>query len=433
MNVVGIIAEYNPFHKGHQYHIHAAKAAAKADYTIAIISGSFVQRGCCAVADKYSRTRAALLCGADLVLELPVLFATSSAELFARGGVSALDKLGIVTHLAFGSESDDTGSIQALASVLACEPATYQNCLKKHLAQGLSFPAAREQALTELYPELCQSIPLNQPNVILGIEYCKALRQLHSRIRPLAVRRRGSAYHQTEPDVLFSSATSIRQQLHGFDHSDIQNPNYSLKALQQLRTQLPERVFPVLEESLQYSFPIFDEDLSALVRFALFNVSDRNYTPYLDVSEELSNRIRRNLFCYESFHQFAALLKTKDLTYSRICRCLLHILLGITKKHVICAEESDYVPYFRILGMKSSAAPLLKAISNHSDIPVITSPAAYLKPDSKDCHSSKTRLSASARTLLELDCHATHIWNGIAGEKFGHATECEYSRKFMKL
>lgn len=391
-----------------------ARQITNADYVVAIISGPFVQRGSCAIADKYSRAKSALLCGADLVLELPVLYATSSAEFFAKGAVMTLDKLGIVSHLAFGSETDDLQSMKQLAQILSEEPEIYRKTLTAGLSSGLAFPKAREQALKNCCPDLCTSFSIEKPNTILGIEYCKALYQCNSRINPVLIQRIGGEYHQITQDVLFSSASSIRNQL-----------SHNISSFTDLRSQLPDASYQILKEHCEQSFPVFDEDLSALVRFALLTVQNHDYTPYLDVSTDLSNRIRKQLFAYESFHQFAALLKTKELTYSRICRCLLHILLGITDEHMMLAKSVDYVPYFRILGMKASASRLLGEIKKYSDIPIITNPADF--PD------SAPKLSTASQKLLELDCSAAHIWNGIAGEKFGHATECEYTRRFFKI
>ncbi len=461
MNIVGIIAEYNPFHLGHKYHIDTAKRLADADYAVAIISGSFVQRGCCAIADKYTRARSALLGGADLVLELPVLFATSSAETFARGAVYTLNKLGVISYLAFGSESEDIHSIERLAEILATEPESYRQALRTALSQGLPFPQARELALKKTQPTIHGSLPLNQPNTILGIEYCKALYQCKSSIEPLLIKRQGGAYHQTEQDILFSSASSIRTQLEASElnirHS-FHQPASDSRAfpwsnpdmLQQIKSQLPEESFRSLKEGLCYSFPVFDEDMSAMMRFALLNVPNYDYTPYLDINEDLSNRIKKQLFAYESFHQFAALLKTKELTYSRICRCLIHILLGITDEYLNKAKATDYVPYFRVLAMKASAAKLLGHIKKSSSIPIITNPADYLNlstdkvlrqtPSGSPSKSydipeevSTPKLTHEALALLELDCRATHIWNSIAGEKFNHKTECEYTRRFLKI
>lgn len=410
MKIIGIIAEYNPFHKGHQFHIEQTRMQTDADYVIAIISGPFVQRGGPAIADKYTRARAALLGGVDLVLELPVLYATASAEFFATGAVRTFHQLGIIHALSFGCETNTLAPLQMLAQLLLKEPPEYKEALKKELSNGLSFPKARENALLALCPNLSNEIDLQQPNTILGIEYCKALLQCNRVIQPIAIKRQGGGYHQLEQDGKYSSASSLRKQL--------ANTN----SISSIASQIPENSRLALEHSVQYSFPIFDEDFSAIVRYALLQVPNLDYTPYLDVTPELSNRIRKHLFAYSSFHSFVSLLKTKELTYSRICRCLIHILLNITKVDFELAKSIDYVPYIRVLGIKSDSTKLLKAIQQNTNIPILTNPKKGMQ-----------QLSSPARRMLEIDCMATHIWNGIAGEKFQHATACEYSRKFLKL
>lgn len=419
MNITGIIAEYNPFHMGHQYHIQAAKEQTRADSVVVIMSGPFVQRGCCAVADKYTRAKAALECGADLVLELPVVFATSSAEFFATGAVNILDHLGIITHLAFGSESTDIASMMQMAQILLDEPEQYRNALKESLSQGLSFPKARQNALTRCFPQLSGQLLLDQPNSILGIEYCKALLNRNSSIRPVVIKRLGGDYHDARQHELYSSATSIRSQL--LEHSG--------QLCHIPKSQLPQPSFQALTDVYQHSFPIFDEDLSAMMRYALMQVSNRDYTVFLDVNEELSNRMGNLLFAYESFHQFATLLKTKELTYSRICRCLIHILLGIRTSHMTMAKQTDFAPYARVLAAKKEASTLLGEITRRSTIPVITNPADFVKEDSPVSRI----ISHEARTLFELDCYGSHIYNCIAGEKFHHATDNEFTRRFLKI
>ncbi len=376
---------------------------------IVIMSGSFVQRGAPAIADKYSRAKSALLCGADLVLELPALYAASSAELFAAGAVRTLEQLGI-TYLSFGCETDDLQTIEQTAQILAQEPEEYKEYLRQQLAKGLPFPKAREYALKFLYPNSAASLNFHQPNTILALEYCKALYQCQSRMIPVPVKRLGGAYHQLEQDITFSSASSIRRQL--ADHG----------SLEIIKDQLPKPSWLALKKAIQMDFPIFDEDSSAFIRFALLQVPGQDYTPYLDISQELSNRIAKHLFDYQSFHSFVSLLKTKERTYTQICRALIHILLGMMDADLEAAKAINYVPYFHVLGVKSESTGLLGHICRNSKIPLITNPVNAFQ-----------QLSAPAKRLLELDCYSTHIWNSIAGEKFAHATECEYTRKFLKV
>ncbi len=177
-----------------------------------------------------------------------------------------------------------------------------------------------------------------------------------------------------------------------------------------------------LKNCYNYSFPVFDHDISSMLVFALMQVPKGDYTPYLDVSPDISGRIRRHLYAYENFHQFATLLKTKELTYSRICRCLIHILLDIKKSDLTAAKRISYVPYFRVSGIRKESTILLKEIKKHSDIPIITNPAHL--PDT---------LSEEGRRMMELDVKAAHIYNAIAGQKFGHAVACEYTQHFLKV
>ena len=212
LKTTGIIVEYNPLHPGHIYHMEQTRKQTGADYLIAVMSGSFVQRGAPALLDKYTRTRMALLAGADVVIELPVCFATGSAGDFAAGAVSLLDKLGCVDGLCFGSESGDISLFEKTATLLQCESAAFSNALKNALKSGLSFPAARQQALL-LCLDMAKDMPstacpdnnstaeqtvalLSSPNNLLGLEYTLALLRRNSSIRPFTIR---SAVQQTFP------------------------------------------------------------------------------------------------------------------------------------------------------------------------------------------------------------------------------------------
>lgn len=209
MNITAIISEYNPLHKGHLYHIETARKETNADFMIAIMSGNFVQRGTPAIVDKYIRAEAALKSGIDLVLELPVMYATASAEYFALGGVSLADTLGCVTHLSFGSECGNAEKMMETATLLLDEPEEMKAPLKEALKEGLSFPAARAKAVKTIRPELADI--LEEPNNILGIEYCKAILKRKSRIQPHTICRRGQGYHSETTDESFASATGIRK------------------------------------------------------------------------------------------------------------------------------------------------------------------------------------------------------------------------------
>lgn len=219
MKTAGIIAEYNPFHTGHEYQINYIKEKLRTDYVVIAMSGDFVQRGTPALFSKYVRAEMALRSGADLVLELPVSISSASAELFARGGVQLLDGLGVTDILCFGSECGDTDALMELAKILAEEPEAFQDALRRNLKDGMTFPKARSMALSAVFPEAekYQQL-LSSPNNILGIEYCKAILRENSSISPVSIKREGNDYHEnTLFENHFPSASAIRNAILDFN------------------------------------------------------------------------------------------------------------------------------------------------------------------------------------------------------------------------
>ena len=219
MKTAGIIAEYNPFHTGHEYQINYIKEKLRTDYVVIAMSGDFVQRGTPALFSKYVRAEMALRSGADLVLELPVSISSASAELFARGGVQLLDGLGVTDILCFGSECGDTDALMELAKILAEEPEAFQDALRRNLKNGMTFPKARSMALSAVFPESekYQQL-LSSPNNILGIEYCKAILRENSSISPVSIKREGNDYHEnTLSENHFPSASAIRNAILDFN------------------------------------------------------------------------------------------------------------------------------------------------------------------------------------------------------------------------
>lgn len=357
----GIVAEYNPFHNGHLFQLTDAREKTGADYTIVVMSGNFTQRGTPALINKYDRARMALQCGADLVLELPILYAASSAEFFATGAVSMLDKLGVTDYLCFGSECGDLTILQHIADILAKEPPEYTSHLKSSLRQGMSYPIARTDALIHTDPSLndCDDI-LKSANNILAIEYLKALKRRKSSILPVTTLRNTSGYHDRMMNQYFSSALALRQAV--YDNCD---PGI-------FASQMPPQAYEILADALQNQSVLQLNDLSSQLHYKLLSLTDTGYSQYLDVSEDLSDRIRKHLYHFKDYRSFCDLLKTKELTYTRISRCLLHILLDITKEDMILAKEHDYICYARVLGFQRDAAPLLSEIKKRSSIPMIT-------------------------------------------------------------
>lgn len=395
MTVNGIIAEYNPFHNGHFYQLSHSKQMTQADYTIVAISGNFMQRGEPALVNKYVRAEMALQCGADLVLELPSVYSVASAEYFARGGVSLLHKLGVVTYLCFGSECGDLDILTTIASILKEEPAQYSAALKQGLKRGLSFPAARNQALLQYRPDLQDSITvLATPNNILGIEYIKALLRTESPVIPRTIRRFGSDYHDQRFGDSYCSALALRQAiLNG------QTPEKLVK-------QMPAENISLFTEALLESAPMESNDFSAVLHYKLLSEAEKGFSRYLDVNQELSDRIRNNLYRFKNFRSFCEILKTKDMTYTRISRCLMHILLNITKEEIqLCMTMGD-IPYARVLGLRKEAQPLLSKIKEKSSIPLVTKLA-----------DAEKILFPGAMDLLKREIERSNIYESTAALK----------------
>lgn len=405
MKVNGIIAEYNPFHNGHKYHLEESARLTGADYSIVVLSGNFIQRGDPALVDKHTRAEMALKNGADLVLELPTVYSASSAEYFATGAVSLLDKLGVVTHLCFGSECGDTAILQQIASILREEPEDYVKELKTGLKQGLSYPSARNTALIHYFPALAGNTKiLSSPNNILAIAYIKAILNLDSKMVPVAVTRLGSDYHDPSLYSQYCSALAIRQAL-----SDG-------RGLSSVARYMPDSAGELLSQRLVLGRGIFSNDFSSALYYKLLSEKETGFDKYLDVSADLSNRICNRLAEYKNFDDFCDLLKTKELTYTRISRCLLHILLNLTKEDMAVCSELEHTPYARILGFRRDAEPLLAAIKEQTSIPLVTKLA-----------DAEKLLSTDTYLMLKQDLQISQLYYGVAAGLAGQQPLNEYS------
>lgn len=392
MKIAGVIAEYNPFHKGHQFHLDRGREITHADYVIVVMSGNYVQRGTPAMFDKYTRAEAALRSGADLVLELPVSVATGSAEYFASGAVNMLADTGIVTDLCFGSECGSLMDLQELADILAEEPEEYQILLRKYLKEGMSFPAARAHAMKEYAPDRASDL-LDAPNNLLGLEYLKALKRLHSTILPHTIQREGNAYHDiTVTDGRAASASGIRDTL--------------MKSqgvfTDRILLQLP---FPELYKDYEGLSPVSENSFSLLLLQKLRAIQDQPLEQYFGVSAELSNRIWNRLDEFSSFSGFTDLLKTRELTRTSVSRALLHVLLDV--------REYKPASVFRVLGFRKSSAILLKELSAHGNLPVITS------------------LSQAGIPPKEL--YADYLYESVRSLLHGRSFQNEYRRKMLVI
>ena len=332
MQTVGIIAEYNPFHKGHAYQIEEAKKAANADFAVVAMSGNFVQRGAPAIIDKYTRTKMALEGGADLVLELPVPFATAAAPIFAEAGVSLLTRLGCVDALCFGSESGNIDSLITAAHTLQEEPPEYKVLLQRFLKEGNSYPKSVQLAMNSMGNLLTAS-----PNDTLGVEYIKALLASGSTMKPFAVKREGNDYHDTKLSLGFASASAIRSQIECESASSIS----SLSAF------LPETSFSLMEKAFSHTFPITEDDFSlalGMIINAGKMTNGMNLLHAAEMTPELYDRIQRILCTGQAFtfSELAQNLKTKNITRARINRALLHCLLSISQDDMELFRAYDF-------------------------------------------------------------------------------------------
>lgn len=400
MKTVGIIAEYNPFHTGHAYHIQKAREKAGADFVLVVMSPDFVQRGEPAVLDKYTRTRMALLCGADLVLELPVCYASGSAEYFAEGAAALLDQLGVTDSLCFGAETNDPDLFCQTAQILSDEPPLYRSTLQKHLKNGLTFPEARSAALKEylsfsdhtVFADSLHSF-LETPNNLLGAEYCKALQKRKSPISILPIHRISSDYRSTSLEGDFCSATALRHAMHTQPDAEA------------FSSYIPDSCLELFQNSR--SFCISKEDLLAFLQLRLL---DRNtYDDILDISEDLSDRIYKLRFsCIgKSYQECISLLKTRQMTEARIRRALLHLILNIRTLDAEAFRSSGTIFYAHVLGFRKTAAPLLHAIKQNSAIPLITKPA----------HAANL-LAKPADSMWEQDLYASHLYRTMQSTRY---------------
>lgn len=424
VKVAGIIAEYNPFHNGHHYQIQELRRLTGADYVVVAMSGDFVQRGEPAIFDKYTRTRMALCGGADLVVELPILFATSSAEDFSSCGVALLEKLG-VDLLCFGSESGDLKKLQKAAEILVKEPEAWKIRLKEHLKKGETYPTARSLATTEYTKDPELAALLSSPNNILAIEYLKALKKRSSPVTPVTIQRQGAGYHDTRleqeesfrsvsENKFFASASAIRSliQNNGFDSDTI---------TEKLRSQIPSDALSALIYEGALDTPVFPDDLTTLLNFRLLSLTQeqKGFSTFSDLSPELASRLAKQTLQFASCTERIDHLKTKGYTYTRISRALLHLLLGITSEQVFHARALDYAPYARILGFQKSSALLLSHLREKSQIPLITKTAdagKLLTPDALD--------------ILETDFFASHLYQAILAGKGRHIRN-EYTKSVI--
>ena len=434
MNVTGIIAEYNPFHNGHAFHIEETRKNTDADYCIAVISGDFVQRGAPALLNKYDRTKMALENGIDLVIELPVIAATASAENFAQGGVCLLDALGVVSHISFGAEantSTDIDLLGRLADFFSFEPPAFQKYLEQALKSGCSFPTARrEAALICLQQTDADSTDNNtlarfeqllaSPNNILSIEYMKAIRRHNCKLTPSVVTRTGAGYHDADTNTELASASALRKFIF---QDNICQKNNSDTLNQMLTRTVPDSVRELLLTAYENHTFLQEDDFSNLLYYELHRqllhpTASNSNIDYSDLTQRIANKLE-SFTCWSAF---IADLKTKNQTYTAISRYLLHALLGINAELLTAAKNCHYAPYARILGFRKDASPLLKNLQEYSQIPLLRKIA-----------KERQALTPDQQKLLDLDIYAADLYNRILFTKSGFQRKNEYREPLIIL
>lgn len=387
MKTVGIIAEFNPFHNGHEYIIKMAKEKANADRAIVIMSGEFTQQGNIAVIDKFKRAEIAINYGADLVIELPTIYAVSSAEIFAKGAVSILNALHVIDYLAFGTEADNLELLQSIVNKIIDSDELLSGKIKGNLQSGVSYAVARDKALKEILTDL-EYTEISNPNNILAIEYLKSLKLLNSKITPIAITRVASNHNDDTltKDNSFSSATSIRNHLESSNNiADLLNymPILSYNALSNNRL-------------------LFNEDMHTLLRFIIATSDNAKLSNIYEISEGLENKIKNSIITSKSYFELLNCVKSKRYTMSRIKRIFTHILLDITNDLYTNIKD---VKYARIL--KVNNKELLSDISKNADIPLITNISENVL----------NNLDSSVYSSLMLDFKADNIYNVISNSR----------------
>ena len=402
MKAVGLVTEYNPFHNGHLYHLNKAMELTGADISVAVMSGDFVQRGEPAVLDKYTRTSMALNSGVNLVVELPVNYAVSSAESFAAGALKVLDYVK-ADSIAFGSESGDIERLSKLAHILCDNEDTLYKEISKYTANGISYAAARQKVVEKLTDKDTAAM-LTSSNNILAVEYLKAIIKNNYAIKSYTIKRQGDSYNDTDIRSDYASATALRG---------------NLKA-DNISKYIPVKAGLILSSNTNYIYPDdITEALFTRLLDILFasnydkNVFIENVMQYPDVSKEIAGRLYKSSMDMItrtvpqrseskdnwafSFGSLCVHIKTKEVPLSRIKRALVRITLGLDKKHM---EKYANEPYIRVLGFDKKGQEYLSYIRKTVEVPLITKTADY-------------------KEMLLDDIHAANIYNMIVAGKYG--------------
>ena len=391
MRTIGIISEYNPFHSGHRYHIAQIRRQFGDDSAVVcVMSGNWVQRGDAAIADKWTRAQTALEGGADLILELPTLWAVSSAETFARAGIALLEAAGCVDTLSFGSEAGSLAPLETVADCLRSD--AFRAALRVQLDRGLSFPAARQRAVETLAPAAAPC--LREANNILGVEYLRALRESGSAIAPHTVRREGAGHDQDPTEeVPHLSASALRKRILDRDPAPL-SPFLS-----------PEQEALLRKDPASLTFCT----LGVLAK--LRGMEEESFSALPDSSEGLYHRLYEAACTSRSLEEFYDRARSKRYPLARIRRAVLWAFLGLSEQ-----DRPARPPYLRVLGFSSRGQTLLRRMKSRASLPLIVKPA----------HAR--RLPPEGRRVFELEARSTRLY-ALCRAGFGQSPDLnEYLR-----
>lgn len=396
---VGIVAEYNPLHKGHLYHIEQACTCSGADSVVVVMSGCFVQRGEPAILDKWQRAEMALSAGANLVLELPAVFASHNAGVFASSAVDILASSGVVSHISFGVESPGW-QVDRILDILLEEPKGFKLLLQNFLKKGCSFVEARSLALDALIPGTL--LELRRPNNILALSYLQRLRKKKWNITPVPIKRIGAGYHDSdnEEDDM-PSATGVRKKLHAG------------KTAQAL-SLLPAGSAEILRRNLDVGRACLDNNrLWQLLRAVLLRASPEEISQYAEICEGIENRLLKEALTSKTFDEWSDRCASKRYPRGRVQRHAIHFLLGLSHWDNRAFQRVGPA-YIRVLGMDAIGRKLLRKMRGKSLLPVITR-----------CGAAS---GAYAKHMMAYDVLAAELWEQIVpcGE-FGR----EHTRKVI--
>ncbi len=390
MKTVGIISEYNPFHNGHKYHLENAKAKCEADFVVCIMSGSFVQRGEPAIFDKWTRAKMAIEGGADLIIELPIVYSCQPAEIFAYGAMKILNSMNMIDFLCFGSESGDINQLKEISKILYFEPAELKNLIKINIAKGFSYPKALSISLSA-YLESFDDIPdkkaLENPNNTLAIEYLKSIIKLDSSIKPTTIKRTND-YNDLTIKSTISSASAIRREL------------YKNGMSENLKLTVPHFVWDITNNQIQSgNIPISLNSLSDIMLYQLRRMKSEEMKDFFNANEGIENRIKKYALSCSNIEELLENIKVKRYTRTNLQRLLIHMLINITRSDTALFKQNLTPAYIRVLGFNDKGKFLLKRLKDKCNYPIITKVADF-----------KTESPELAR-LFELDILSTDIYS----------------------